>query len=91
MKTLLTVAVLVAAAALPATASTAVAAPCGVTQTPKDTWFTNCGTDNVVIIVGTDHGQNRYCLPPGMTHLGSTEEINGIAYLGRGCSPVVLP
>ncbi|MET7731864.1 DUF6355 family natural product biosynthesis protein [Streptomyces sp. NPDC005402] len=84
------VATVLAAVALPGSASAAETGvrACGYYETQTDSYYGHCGSSWVMIKVDIDWWPTdiKRCVPPGETHLGTTDEIDNAWSIG-GCSP----
>ncbi|WP_017974817.1 DUF6355 family natural product biosynthesis protein [Actinopolyspora halophila] len=61
--------------------------PCGYYQTEKDAYYNHCSNKTSVVINVDTIWASDYtkCVGPGVTYLGSTDDIRFASYVGRTC------
>lgn len=67
--------------------TTTLKAPCGYYQTEKDAFYNHCSNKTSVVINVDTIWASDYttCVGPGVTYLGSTDDIRFASYVGRTC------
>ncbi|WP_052865488.1 DUF6355 family natural product biosynthesis protein [Streptomyces niger] len=69
------------------TAPGAAADPCGFYETGSDAYYNHCTDDGSHVVIEVEVWGPNYerCVVPGVTWLGSADEIDGAHYVGRTC------
>lgn len=70
-----------------AAAPSAVADPCGFYATSSDAYYNHCTGDGSRVVIEVEVWGPNYerCVAPGITWLGSADDIDGAWYVGRTC------